>query len=108
MPYSIVYSPEVVDHLAELKKAQQVRVLDEVQAQLVHQPSLPTRRRKFLRPNELARWELRIGEIRVFYDVDEPVESESDEGNTPGVVTIKAVGVKERNQLRIGGVRIDL
>lgn len=108
MPYAIVYSPEVVDHLAALTKAQQVQVLDEVQAQLSHQPKLPTRRRKFLRANELAQWELRIGNLRVFYDVEEAIETEIESKDKPAVVTIKAVGIKERNVLRIGGARIDL
>ncbi|HUE71527.1 MAG TPA: hypothetical protein VMP01_11645 [Pirellulaceae bacterium] len=105
MPYVIVYSPEVVQHLAALTKAQQVQVLDQVQAQLTHQPTLPTRRRKFLRPNSLAQWELRIGNLRVFYDVE---ESASESQENPAVVSVKAVGIKERNVLRIGGVKIDL
>jgi mRNA-degrading endonuclease RelE of RelBE toxin-antitoxin system len=108
MPYAIVYSPEVVDHLTALTKAQQVQVLDEVQAQLTHQPTLPTRRRKFLRPNALAQWELRVGDMRVFYDVEEAVESESKSEEKSAIVIVKAVGIKERNVLRIGGVRIDL
>jgi mRNA-degrading endonuclease RelE of RelBE toxin-antitoxin system len=108
MTYAIVYSPEVVDHLTALTKAQQVQVLDEVQAQLTHQPTLPTRRRKFLRPNALAQWELRVGDMRVFYDVEEAVESESKSEEKSAIVIVKAVGIKERNVLRIGGVRIDL
>jgi mRNA-degrading endonuclease RelE of RelBE toxin-antitoxin system len=108
MPYAIVYSPEVVDHLAALTKAQQVQVLDEVQGQLTHHPTLPTRRRKFLRPNALAQWELRIGNLREFYDVEESVGSDAESEEKPAVVSVKAVGIKERNVLRIGGVRIDL
>ena len=48
--------------------------------------------RKPLRPNELARWELRIGEFRVFYDVE-----------GANVVKIKAIGWKEHNRLLIRG-----
>jgi hypothetical protein len=66
MVFQIVYSPESVHHLAALNKAQQVRAIDEIERQLTHQPTLPTRRRKLLRPNLIARWELRIGDIRVY------------------------------------------
>ena len=47
-----------------------------------------------LRPNPLAPWALRIGDVRVYYDVQDALEP---------VVTIRAVGVKERNRLRIAG-----
>jgi len=46
-----------------------------------------------MRPNPLAPWELRIGKLRVYYDVEEIPEA---------VVYIRAVGVKERNRVRIG------
>jgi mRNA-degrading endonuclease RelE of RelBE toxin-antitoxin system len=99
MGYSIVYSPEAVEHLSWLAKDEQVKVLDEVEKQLAHDPTLPTRRRKVLRPNVLAPWQLRIDDIRVFYDVqDEP---------TP-LVAVKAIGKKVHNELWIAGERIEL
>jgi hypothetical protein len=52
-----------------------------------------------MRPNPVAPWELRIGNLRVYYEVkDEPDRK----------VTILAVGVKERDRIRIGGERIKL
>ena len=45
-----------------------------------------------MRPNSLAPWELRIGNLRVYYDVDEEQE----------LVLIRAVGIKVRNLVRIG------
>jgi len=45
-------------------------VLDQIEVQLTYRPDVETRNRKRLRPNPLAPWELRIGEIRVFYDVN--------------------------------------
>lgn len=46
-----------------------------------------------MRPNPIAPWELRIGRLRVYYDVDDYPEH---------VVNIRAVGIKDRNNVRIG------
>lgn len=45
---------------------QQRIVLDAVDRQLAHQPAVETRNRKPMRPNPLAPWELRIGNLRVY------------------------------------------
>lgn len=74
-------------------------VIDQVEQQLTYQPMLPTRKRKVLRPNPLAPWQLRLGDVRVFYEVQEEP--------TP-VVTIKAVGKKIHNELWIARERIVL
>lgn len=99
MPYRIEYSPDAEDHLRTLTARQQAIVLDAVDEQLVHQPTMETRNRKPMRPNPLAPWELRIGNLRVYYDVEEDPEP---------VVYIRAVGVKERNCVRIGKEVIEL
>jgi mRNA-degrading endonuclease RelE of RelBE toxin-antitoxin system len=92
--YRIAYSPESEDHLRALATRDRVIVLDAVDEQLAHQPTVETRNRKPLRPNPLAPWELRIGDLRVYYDVEDDPEP---------VVHIRAVGIKDHNQLRIGG-----
>ena len=99
MAFEIVYSPEAVDHLQALPNTSQVLVMDQVDEQLVHQPTLPTRKRKVLRPNPIAPWELRLGDIRVFYEVQEAPDP---------VVIIKAVGIKRHNELWIGQEKIEL
>ena len=99
MAYIIEYSPEAEDHLRWLTAPQQRTVLDAVERQLLNQPSVETRNRKPMRPNPVAPWELRIGNLRVYYEVSE--ESEP-------TVTILAVGIKEREQVLIGGERIKL
>ena len=54
---------------------------------------------KRLRPNDLATWELRLGDLRVYNEVEE----------TPAPrVLILAVGVKVGNQVYIGGRRFEL
>ncbi len=93
MPYRIEYSPETEVHLRFLTARQRVTVLDGVDEQLTYQPTVETRNRKPMRPNPLAPWELRIGNLRVYYDVEEEPES---------VVHIRAVGIKDRNRIRIG------
>jgi len=67
-------------------------VLDSVDEQLQYQPTVETRNRKPMRPNPIAPWELRIGDLRVYYEVD---VAES-------FVRVLAVGVKQRNVVRIG------
>ncbi len=99
MAFAIVYSPEAVDHLRVLPEATHVLILDQVDEQLAHQPTLPTRKRKVLRPNSIAPWELRLGDIRVFYEVREEPEAE---------VIVKAIGIKRHNELWIGDERIEL
>ena len=60
---------------------------------------MPTRQRKVLRANAVAPWELRIGDLRVYYEVKDDPER---------VVVVKAVGVKERNRVLIGGEEVKL
>ena len=99
LPYRIEYSPGAEAHLRFLTARQRATVLDSVDEQLLHEPTVETRNRKPMRPNPLAPRELRIGNLRVYYDVEEEPEA---------VVHIRAVGIKERNQVRIGKEVIEL
>lgn len=99
MPYRVEYSPDAENHLRALTARQQRVVLDAVDEQLVHQPTTETRNRKPMRPNPVAPWELRIGDLRVYYDA----ETDPDPS-----VYIRAVGVKLRNRVRIGRAVIEL
>ena len=99
MPYRIEYSPDAEDHLRTLTPRQQRIVLDTAEKQLIHQPTVETRNRKPMRPHPLAPWELRIGNLRVYYDVEEEPEP---------VVLIRAVSIKQRNRVRIGREEIQL
>lgn len=99
MPYDILYSPDAEDHLRELTARQRAVVLDTVERQLRYQPKVETRNRKPMRPNPLAPWELRIDDLRVYYDVEEDPKP---------VVSIRAIGIKKRNRVRIGRQVIDL
>jgi mRNA-degrading endonuclease RelE of RelBE toxin-antitoxin system len=99
MKYRVEYSPDAELHLRSLTARQQATVLDEVESQLRHQPMAETRNRKRMRPNPVAPWALRLGNLRVYYDVVQAPE--------PSVL-IRAVGLKVRNRVRVGGKEIDL
>jgi len=97
--YQIEFAKLVKAHLEVLTAGQRSTVLDVIERQLTNEPSKETRNRKPLRPNPVAPWELRMGELRVFYEVSE---------GPPALVRILAVGVKVRETLRIGGQEIKL
>jgi len=99
MVYRVEFSPEADDHVASLKAHQRARLLDAIERQLAHQPTIETRHRKPLRPNAVAQYRLRIGELRVYYDVRKAPDN---------VVIVKAVGVKVRNRIYVGGKEIQL
>jgi mRNA-degrading endonuclease RelE of RelBE toxin-antitoxin system len=99
LPYRIEYSPDVEHHFRVLTSYQRNAVLDAVERHVVHQPTVETRNRKPMRPNPIAPWELRIGSLRVYYDVEEKPELK---------VAVRAVGVKQRNRVRIGKEVLDI
>ncbi len=99
MPFVIEYSPETEGHLRALTARQRATVFDSVDRQLGDQPLRETRNRKPMRPNPVAPWELRIGDLRVYYDVEEsPILK----------VFIRAIGIKKRNRILIAGEEIHL
>jgi hypothetical protein len=82
-----------------LRRFEQVVVIRGIDTHLVHGADVETRNRKPMQPNPLADWELRLGDMRVYYDVEyEP---------SPFVL-IHAVGVKKRNIVAVGGEEIAL
>jgi mRNA-degrading endonuclease RelE of RelBE toxin-antitoxin system len=97
--HRIEYSPETESHLRALTAAQRSLVLSTVKLHLAQEPTVETRNRKPMRPNLLATWELRIRNPRVYYTVD---------AAPPHVVSIRAVGVKVRNRVRIANREIEL
>jgi mRNA-degrading endonuclease RelE of RelBE toxin-antitoxin system len=99
LPYRIEYSPDSENHLGSLTARQRAIILNRVDRQLVHEPTVETRNRRPMRPNPVAPWELRIGNLRVYYDVEEDPEP---------VVSVRAIGIKKRNQVWIGKEVIDL
>lgn len=66
-PYKIEYAREAIDHLEGFSVPESTAVLDGVEKQLRHQPTLATRTRAPMRSNALAAYRLRIGKLRVLY-----------------------------------------
>lgn len=99
MAYAIEFAQSVREQLRDLTTRQCTTIFDAIEKQLVYEPLTETRNRKPLRPNPIAPWELRIGNLRVFYEVA------ADE---PDIVRILAVGQKKGNKLLVAGKEVEL
>jgi mRNA-degrading endonuclease RelE of RelBE toxin-antitoxin system len=99
MGYLIEYSPDALNHLAYLKKRDQRVVVDGIERNLSHKPLRMSRNQKRMRPNLLADWELRLGNLRVYYLVRESPLNR---------VSVVAVGKKLGNRVFIAGEEIAL
>lgn len=80
-------------HLRQLSAGERKRALNRIEAVLGDEPTRITRNLKLLRPNPLAHYELRVGALRVFFNVEERRAS----------VLVLSVGRKEGAGLWIGG-----
>jgi mRNA-degrading endonuclease RelE of RelBE toxin-antitoxin system len=72
-------------------------ILDAIEEFLEVDADLESRRRRPLRPNPLAPWELRIGDYRVFYEI-----------TAARLVRVLAVGHKVHNDLFIRGEKVEI
>ena len=85
--YRIEYAEGVAGDLASLRPYDRQQILDQLEEQLKYEPTKKTRNRKplpgLIPPWEYIEpvWELRLGEYRVFYDVEEK----------PALVKIRAI-----------------
>lgn len=92
--YEIEFAEGVFDDLKRLRAYERTHILDEIDIQLQYEPLKQTRNRKPLfgltPPWEHVPpiWELRIGEWRVFYDIDTSL----------AVVTVRAIRHKPPNR----------
>jgi mRNA-degrading endonuclease RelE of RelBE toxin-antitoxin system len=97
--YRIRFAASAEQQLAQFTARQRAIVLDAIKAQLCYEPFRETRNRKPRRPNPLAPWELRVRELRIFYEED---------ADAADLVNILAVGIKRGNRLFIAGKEIAL
>jgi len=96
--YEIEFTPEALEDLKSLRKFERQEIVEGIETQLKYEPTVETRNRKKLRPNDIADWELRIGQFRVLYNVEEEVF----------IVSIEAVGFKVGNLLFVRGEKRNL
>jgi mRNA-degrading endonuclease RelE of RelBE toxin-antitoxin system len=95
MPYEIEFYSAAIRHLKDLPARQRTIVMSGIREQLTNEPLRETRNRKLRRPNPIAPMELRLGNLRAYYDVSD------------SVVTVLAIGVKIRERVLIGGEDVE-
>jgi mRNA-degrading endonuclease RelE of RelBE toxin-antitoxin system len=97
MKFSIRLTESAIEDIDYFRKDERRLISDAVALFLTHDANVETRRRKPLRQNPIAQWELRIQDYRVFYDL-----------SAPDVVKVIAVGYKRHNGLFIRGKKVEL
>jgi mRNA interferase RelE/StbE len=72
MPYEIRYANEAVEQLKKLRVFDRTAILDQIEEILSVNPTVTSKSRiKRLRDPAPTQYRLRVGEFRVFYDVEE-------------------------------------
>ena len=78
MAFSVKIVPSALEELKEIRVFDRRKIARAIEDQLTSQPTAETRNRKLLLPElqpsfpcEPPLWELRVGDFRVFYDVEE-------------------------------------
>lgn len=97
--YRIDYAEQTREHLKKLAARDRASVVDAIDDSLGFEPAKETRNRKRMEDNSLeAGFELRVGPLRVYHDVDQGGRA----------VSVLAIGVKDRDRVLIGGEEIKL
>ncbi len=97
MDFSVRFVPSADQDLAWYRVNEQRVILSAISTFLGVDADIETKKRKQLRPNPLAPWELRIGKYRVFYEIKEQ-----------HIVRVLAIGHKVHNQLLIQGQGVQI
>jgi mRNA-degrading endonuclease RelE of RelBE toxin-antitoxin system len=96
MRFDVEFVPSADQDLESYSVREQRIILDAVAEFLETDANVETKRRKQMRANPLAPWELRIGDYRVFYEIRE------------GRVRVLAIGHKVHNELFIQGQKFNI
>ena len=97
MKFEIRFVQSADQDLESYTVREQRMILDAITEFLEVDANAESKRRKQLRPNPVAPWELRIGDYRVFYEITEA-----------GSVRVLAIGHKVHNELFIRGQRAEI
>lgn len=96
--FSIEFTEQAKQDLKWFRKSEQQMILSGIYENLSYEAITATRNRKPLRPNSTATWELRLGEFRVLYNVDQGIQ----------IVSIERIGQKSGNKFLFQGKEISL
>jgi len=96
MKFEVEFVPSADQDLESSTIREQRIILDGIADFLQVDANVASKRRKQMRPNPLAPWELRIGDYRVFYEIRE------------GSVRVLAIGHKIHNELFIRGQKVEI
>ena len=97
MEYTIEFGQSASDDLNYYEKYNQKIIVKAILEYLKAGANIESRKRKQLRPNPIAPWELRVGKYRIFYEITESQ-----------IVKILAVGHKEHNELFVRGRKVEI
>jgi mRNA interferase RelE/StbE len=97
MRFDVRIVPSAEEDLEYYEAREQRIILDAIETFLEIDARTEGKRRKQLRPNLFAPWELRVGHYRIFYEIREE-----------SVVRVLAVGHKVHNELFVRGQRVEI
>ena len=96
MKYHLKIKPGAEDDLNYYNPYIRRLIAEAISDQLQNDADIQTKKKKKLRDNPIAPWELKIGDYRVFYEIDRET------------VIVLAVGHKEHNSLFIRGKKVEI
>lgn len=93
MPFLVTMTEDAERHFLALPVREQRTLQEAIHVRLIHEPAKESRAIKRLRPNSIAELELRVGDLRAIYVIDEAHQE----------VILGVVGEKRGNQLFVEG-----
>ena len=96
MPFTIIIKPTAEGDILYYRVNEQRTIISGIKIHLLAQPDVASNRKKQLRLNTIAPWELRIDIYRIFYELH------------GAMIFVVAVGHKVHNKLYIRGKEVDL
>jgi mRNA interferase RelE/StbE len=96
MLHIVNITPDAQEDIRFFKAYERRIITSGIRTFLTRDALVETNRRTWLEPNQLGSWELRIGQYRVFYDVEDDT------------VYVTAVGYKAHNDLYIRGRKVSI
>jgi mRNA-degrading endonuclease RelE of RelBE toxin-antitoxin system len=96
MEYCVSLTENAKEDIGYFEVRDQRIIVGAILTHLKVDAGVPTKKRKALRPNPIAPWELRIDRFRIFYVI------EGDQ------VKVVAVGQKEHNEIFVRGYKVEL